>query len=132
MSDWNTGIIDEFRANEGRVGGMFEGAPLLILHTTGAKSGQPREMPLMYLDHSNRLFVFASKAGAHSHPDWYYNAKANPAVEIEIGADTVKKTAVELDAGERRTIYAEQASRYPQFGEYAAGTDRTIPVMELT
>jgi deazaflavin-dependent oxidoreductase (nitroreductase family) len=132
MSDWNAGIIDEFRANEGQVGGMFEGAPLLILHTTGAKTGQQREIPLMYLDYSDRLFVFASKAGAHSHPDWYYNAKANPGVEVEIGADKVEKTVVEVDAADRDAIYAEQASRYPQFGEYAAGTDRTIPVIELT
>ena len=132
MSDWNAGITDEFRANEGRVGGMFEGAPLLILHTTGARSGQHREMPLMYLDYDDRLFVFASKAGAHSHPDWYYNAKANPSIEIEIGTDRVSKTAVEVDATERDTIYAEQASRYPRFGEYAAGTARTIPVIELT
>jgi deazaflavin-dependent oxidoreductase (nitroreductase family) len=132
MSDWNAGIVDEFRANEGQVGGMFEGAPLLILHTTGAKSGQQREIPLMYLDYSDRLFVFASKAGAHSHPDWYFNAKANPGVEVEIGTDKVEKTAVELDAAERDAIYTEQVSRYPQFGEYAAGTDRTIPVIELT
>ena len=111
---------------------MFEGAPLLILHTTGAKSGLAREMPLMYLDYNDRMFVFASKAGAHSHPDWYYNAKTNPGVEIEIGTDKVGKTAVEVDAGERDTIYAEQVGRYPQFGEYAAGTDRTIPVIELT
>jgi deazaflavin-dependent oxidoreductase (nitroreductase family) len=132
MSDWNAGIIDEFRANDGKVGGMFEGAPLLILHTTGAKSGLAREMPLMYLDYNDRMFVFASKAGAHSHPDWYYNAKANPTVEIEIGTDKVMKTAVEVDAAERDTIYAEQAGRYPQFGEYAQGTDRVIPVIELT
>ena len=132
MSDWNAGIIDEFRANDGKVGGMFEGAPLLILHTTGAKSGLAREMPLMYLDYNDRMFVFASKAGAHSHPDWYYNAKANPGVEIEIGTDKVMKTAVEVDAAERDTIYAEQAGRYPQFGEYAQGTDRVIPVIELT
>lgn len=132
MSEWNAGIVEEFRENDGQVGGVFEGAPLLILHTTGAKSGLPREMPLMYLDYDDRLFVFASKAGAHSHPDWYYNAKANPDVSIEIGINTVDKLAVELDAVERGTIYAEQASRYPQFGEYAAGTDRTIPVIELT
>jgi deazaflavin-dependent oxidoreductase (nitroreductase family) len=132
MSDWNAGVIDEFRANEGQVGGMFEGAPLLILHTTGAKSGQQHEIPLMYLDYSDRLFVFASKAGAHSHPDWYFNAKANPRVDVEIGADKVEKAVVEVDAAERDAIYAEQASRYPQFGEYAAGTDRTIPVIELT
>jgi len=132
MSDWNAGITDEFRANDGRVGGMFEGAPLLILHTTGAKSGLPREMPLMYLDYNDRMFVFASKAGADSHPDWFYNAKANPGVEIEIGTDKVAKTAIEVDAAERDAMYAEQASRYPQFGEYAQGTDRVIPVIELT
>jgi deazaflavin-dependent oxidoreductase (nitroreductase family) len=132
MSDWNAGITEEFRANDGRVGGMFEGAPLLILHTTGAKTGQPREIPLMYLDHNDSLYVFASKAGAHSHPDWYYNAKAHPSVEIEIGTDRLKKTASEVDLAERQTIFAEQASRYPQFGEYAAGTDRVIPVIELT
>jgi deazaflavin-dependent oxidoreductase (nitroreductase family) len=132
MSDWNTGIIEEFRANDGKVGGMFEGAPLLILHTTGAKSGLPRELPLMYLDYNDRLFVFASKEGAHAHPDWYYNAKANPAVEIEIGTERVQKTTVELDPVERDAIYAEQTSRYPQFGEYETRTDRVIPVIELT
>ncbi len=131
MEDFNTGIINEFRANEGRVGGMFEGAPLLILTTTGAESGLRREAPLMYLDHGDRLFVFASKAGADSHPDWYHNAKANPSVSVEIGTDTVQKTAVELDPAERKTIYAEQAGRFPQFAEYAAGTDRVIPVLEL-
>ncbi len=132
MEDFNTGIIDEFRANEGRVGGMFEGAPLLILTTTGAESGLRREAPLMYLDHDDRLFVFASKAGADSHPDWYYNAKANSSVSIEIGTDTVHKTAVEVDSAERGTIYAKQADRFPQFAEYAAGTGRVIPVIELT
>jgi deazaflavin-dependent oxidoreductase (nitroreductase family) len=132
MEDFNTGIIDEFRANEGKVGGMFEGAPLLILNTTGAKSGTNREAPLMYLDHDDRLFVFASAAGADSHPDWYHNAKANPSVSIEIGTEKVQKTAVELNAAERSTVYAEQATRFPQFAEYAAGTDRIIPVMELT
>ena len=132
MEDFNTGIINEFRANDGEVGGMFEGAPLLILTTTGAKSGTNREAPLMYLDHDDRLFVFASAAGADSHPDWYHNAKANPSVSIEIGTQAVNKTAVELDPGERGTIYAEQASRFPQFAEYEAGTDRVIPVIELT
>lgn len=111
---------------------MFEGAPLLILHTIGARSGAKRESPLMYLSQDDRLFVFASKAGAHSHPDWYYNIKAHPTVSIEIGIDTVDKTAVELEPGERGTVYAEQANRFPQFSECAAGTDRTIPVIELT
>jgi len=132
MSDWNAGIIDEFRANDGNVGGIFEGWPLLILHTTGAKSGQPRETPLVYLDQNDRLFVFASREGAHSHPDWYYNAKANTTVEIEIGTDRVEKTAVALDPAERDAIYTEQASRYPNFAEYETRTDRVIPVIELT
>ena len=131
MSDWNANIIDEFRANEGQVGGMFEGAPLLILTTTGAKSGIDRETPLMYLDHDDRMFVFASAAGAHSHPDWFYNTKANPTVSIEIGTDRVDKTAVEVGPTDRNTIYAEQARRFPQFAEYEAATDRTIPVIEL-
>lgn len=131
MSDWNAGIMDEFRANEGRVGGMFEGAPLLILHTTGAKSGANRESPLMYLNHDDRLFVFASRAGADSHPDWYYNLKANPSVSVELGTDRFDKTASELDRAERDPIFAEQATRSPQFAEYAAGTERIIPVIEL-
>jgi deazaflavin-dependent oxidoreductase (nitroreductase family) len=132
MSDWITGIIDEFRANDGKVGGMFEGAPLLILHTTGARSGSGRETPLMYLDQDDRLFVFASAAGAHSHPDWYHNAKANPSVSIELGTGRFDKTAIELGRQERDSVYAEQASRSPQFAGYAAGTERVIPVFELT
>lgn len=131
MSDWNTGIIDEFRANDGKVGGMFEGAPLLILHTTGARSGTHRETPLMYLNRDERLFVFASKAGADSHPDWYHNLKAHPSVSIELGTDRIDKTATEVDRDERDTIFAEQASRFPQFADYAAGTERIIPVIEL-
>lgn len=131
MSDWNAGIIDEFRANDGKVGGMFEGAPLLILHTTGARSGTHRQTPLMYLNRDERLFVFASKAGADSHPDWYYNLKAHPSVSIELGTDRIDKTATEVDREERDTIFAEQASRFPQFADYAAGTERIIPVIEL-
>ncbi len=131
MSDWNAGIMDEFRANDGRVGGMFEGKPLLILHTTGARSGTHREHPLMYLSRDDRLFVFASKAGAHSHPDWYYNIKTNPAVSIEIGTERTDKTAVELDRAERDDVFSHQASQFEQFAEYQAGTDRVIPVIEL-
>ena len=131
MNDFNAGIIEEFRSNDGRVGGMFEGAPLLILHTTGARSGSERLAPLMYLDFEDRTFVFASKAGAHSHPDWYFNVKANPEVSIEVGTDTRGRTAVELDPDERDRIYAEQASRFEMFAQYAAGTGRVIPVIEL-
>ena len=134
MTDFNefiAGIIEEFRSNDGRVGGMFEGNPVLILHTTGARSGAERVTPLMYLDFEDRLFVFASKAGADSHPDWYHNVKANPDISIELGAGTQDKTAAELDRSERDRIYAEQAARYEQFGQYEAGTDRVIPVVEL-
>ena len=130
-NEFNAGIIDEFRSNEGKVGGMFEGAPLIILHTTGARSGVERLAPLMYLPYEDRMFVFASKNGAHSHPDWYHNLKANPSVTVEVGSDTSGKTAVELDPDERDRIYAAQASLYPQFAEYEAGTDRVIPVIEL-
>ena len=129
--EFNANTIEEFRSNEGKVGGMFEGAPLIILHTTGARSGAERLTPLMYLPYEDRMFIFASKAGAHSHPDWYHNTKANPSVSIEVGADTLDKTAVELEPKERDRIYAEQASRYEQFAEYQAGTDRAIPVIEL-
>lgn len=131
MSEWNAGIIDEFRANEGRVGGMFEGRPMLILHTTGARSGIERENPLQYLSQDDRLFIFASKAGAHSHPDWYYNLKANPPVSVEIGTETFSRTAVEIGSHERDSIYADQAQRYSNFAEYEAATDRVIPVIEL-
>ena len=131
MSDWNSGVIDEFRANEGRVGGMFDGKPLLILNTTGAKTGAERQSPLMYLDHEDRMYVFASKAGAHSHPDWYHNVKANPAVSIEIGTTKVDKTAVELSLNERDRIYAHQADLHSNFADYEAATDRVIPVIEL-
>lgn len=131
MTDFNAGIIEEFRSNDGKVGGMFEGAPLLILHTTGARSGAERLAPLMYLDFEDRMFIFASKSGADSHPDWYHNVKANAEVTIEVGTDNHGKTAVELDPDKRDRIYAAQASLYPQFAEYEAGTERVIPVIEL-
>jgi deazaflavin-dependent oxidoreductase (nitroreductase family) len=133
-NDWNTTIINEFRANEGRVGGNFEGAPMIILHTTGAKSGLEREIPLMYLpDDANpgRVFVFASKAGAPTSPDWYHNLKANPAVKAEIGAETFEATAEEITGPDRDAIYAEQARRYPGFAEYEKNTTRVIPVIAL-
>lgn len=129
--DWNTRIIEEFRANEGRVGGQFEGAPLLLLHTAGAKSGQERINPMMYLDLDGRRFVFASKAGADTHPDWYHNIVAHPDVTVEAGTDTYKATAAPLPEPERSTVYAEQARRYPGFAGYQEKTSRTIPVVEL-
>ena len=132
MSDWNTGIINEFRANGGKVGGVFEGAPLLILHTTGAKSGLQRENPLMYRTEGDRLFVFASKAGADTHPHWLLNIRANPKTTVELPDETFEALATEVAEPERTEIYTRQGEAWPQFAKYQAGTDRIIPVIELT
>lgn len=132
INDWNAQIIAEFRANQGKVGGQFEGAPMLLLHTTGAKTGHKRINPMMYLELDGRRFVFASKAGADTHPDWYHNLVANPKVTVEVGSDVYEATAAPLPEDERSRVYAEQARRYEGFAEYAAKTTRTIPVVELT
>lgn len=132
MSDWNTGIIEEFRANEGKVGGHFEGAPITLLHTTGAKSGAERINPLMYLADGDRYAVFASKGGHDFHPHWMLNVEANSDVEMEIGTERFKGRAQVLREGaERDRLYNEQASRYPQFAEYEKQADRTIPVVVI-
>jgi deazaflavin-dependent oxidoreductase (nitroreductase family) len=130
--DWNSGIIKEFRANEGRVGGQFEGAPIVLLHTTGAKTGRERVNPMMYLDLDGHRYVFASKAGAESSPDWYHNLVAHPDVTVEVGSDTYEATATSVIGDDRDRIYAEQARRYPGFVEYQQNTERVIPVVELT
>ncbi len=132
MSDWNAGIIEEFRANNGIVGGMFEGKPVLLLHHVGAKTGTERVNPLMFREEGATIFLFASKAGADSHPDWYYNLKANPAVNVEVGTDRRAMTASEIDGAARDRVYAAQAANFPQFAEYQAGTERIIPVFALT
>ncbi|HAL46994.1 MAG: nitroreductase family deazaflavin-dependent oxidoreductase [SAR202 cluster bacterium] len=121
----------EFRENDGKVGGGFEGSPLLILTTKGARSGQTRENPLMYLPDGDRMFVFASKAGGPTSPDWYHNLVANPDASVEVGAETVQVKATVLTADERDSVYAKQAALYPQFAEYQAKTTRTIPVVAL-
>lgn len=131
-TDHNTRIIEEFRTNHGRVGGNFDGAPLLLLHTTGARSGAARINPMMYLADGERYLVFASKAGSDRNPDWYYNLIANPDVQIEVGDATVAVQAIELKGEERDTFYAEQSRRYPGFGGYQRATDRVIPVVALT
>lgn len=132
VNDWNAKIIEEFRANEGVVGGQFEGAPVLLLHTTGARSKHERVNPMMYLDYEGRRFVFASKAGAHVHPDWYHNLVKHPHVTVEVGAETYEAMAAPVSREERDRIYAVQAERYPGFAEYERKTTRTIPVVELT
>jgi deazaflavin-dependent oxidoreductase (nitroreductase family) len=132
MSDFNTQIIEEFRANEGRVGGMFEGNPLLLLHHTGAKSGESRINPLAYQSDDGRYVVFASKGGAPSNPDWYYNLKAHPNVQIEVGTDTIDVLASEATGEEHDRLYRTQAERIPQFADYQKQAGRVIPVIVLT
>jgi deazaflavin-dependent oxidoreductase (nitroreductase family) len=131
MSDWNTKIIEEFRANEGRVGGSFQGAPMLLLTTTGRRTGERRTNPTMYLADGDRLLVFASKGGAPTNPDWYKNLVANPAVTVEVGTDSYQAHATALQGDERDRLYAEQSRRYPGFAEYQRNTSRVIPVVAL-
>ncbi len=131
-ADFNAQIIEEFHANEGRVGGMFAGMPLLLLHHTGAKSGKSRINPLAYQSDGGRYVVFASKGGAPANPDWYHNLKAQPNVTIEVGADTIDVLASEATGEERERLYRTQAERIPQFAEYEQRADRVIPVMVLT
>ena len=129
--DWNTKVIEDFRAHGGQVGGQFEGAPMLLLHTTGAKSGLERVNPMMYLKDGGHTYVFASKGGADTHPDWYRNLVANPDVTVELGAKTFTAKARPLPEDERARVYAIQAGRYPGFAEYERKTTRVIPVVEL-
>ncbi|PZS39781.1 MAG: nitroreductase family deazaflavin-dependent oxidoreductase [Pseudonocardiales bacterium] len=129
--DWNSKIIAEFRANGGKVGGPFEGSPLLLLHTVGAKSGQPRVTPVMYQDIGDGVAVFASKAGAPTHPAWYYNLLASPRASAEIGADTVEVVAREAEGAERDRIWEAQKRDYPGFADYERKTTRQIPVIIL-
>jgi len=132
MVDYNQQIIEEFRANSGRVGGQFEGAPLLLLHSTGARSGAERVNPMMYLADGDRYVVFASKAGADTNPDWYHNLRANPQARIEVGDRTLDVVADEMTGEQRDALFAEQARRYPGFAGYEAKTSRVIPVLALT
>ena len=128
---YNAQVIAEFRANAGVLGGQFEGAPVLLLHTRGAKTGAERVNPMMYLREDGRTFVFASKAGAPTNPDWYHNLVANPEVSVEIGSQTLVASASVLDETERARVYAAQADLYPGFAEYQEQTTRVIPVVEL-
>ncbi len=129
--DWNTPIIKEFRANAGKVGGQFEGAPLLILHTTGARSGRGHENPVMYRRVGDDIAVFASKAGAPTNPDWYHNLVANPRVRAEIGTEIADFTARVAAGDERDRIWAAQKAEFPGFADYETKTSRQIPVVLL-
>jgi len=131
VNDWNSTVIEEFRSNDGVVGGQFECAPVLLLHTKGAKSGQQRINPMMYLDYEGKRYIFASYAGAPTHPDWYHNLIANPDVTVEAGTETYEATASPVSLAERDRIYLIQAERFANFAEYELKTTRKIPVVEL-
>ncbi|MFC4615686.1 nitroreductase family deazaflavin-dependent oxidoreductase [Cellulomonas algicola] len=132
MNDWNTHVIEEFRANAGQVGGHFAGEPLLLLHTTGARTGEPRVSPMMYQDLGDgRLAVFGSFAGRDVHPAWFHNLVAHPEVSAEVGSATRTFTARVADPEERRAIWERQKQAYPRFAEYEQKTDREIPVVVL-
>lgn len=130
--DWNKRVIEEFRANNGKVGGRFENRDLLLLHTTGARSGQPRVHPLVYSMDGDRYVLIASKGGAPTNPAWYYNLVANPEVCVEVGNERFDAVAMVTVEPERTRLYAQMAARYSFFAEYERNTTRVIPVMVLT
>ena len=130
-SDWNAKIIDEFRANKGKVGGMFEGTPILLLHHAGAKSGTVRVNPLAYQADGDHWIVFASKGGAPTNPDWYHNLKANPGASVEIGTDTFDVRARVAEGEERERLWSRQKELMPGFADYEQRTTRKIPVVIL-
>jgi deazaflavin-dependent oxidoreductase (nitroreductase family) len=131
VSDYNAQIIDEFRANAGKVGGSWEGRNLLLLTTTGRKSGRPHTTPMVFTLGDDRLLVYASKAGAPKHPDWYLNLVADPHVVVEAGGERYDAIATPLEGEERDREFALQAERVPTFAEYQEKTDRVIPVVAL-
>jgi deazaflavin-dependent oxidoreductase (nitroreductase family) len=132
MADWNKGIIEEFRANQGRVGGRFEGRPLLLLHHRGAKSGVERVNPLAYQDLGDgAVAVFGSKGGSDTNPDWYHNVRVNPRIRVEAGTETFEAVARVAEGAERDRIWERQKAEVPAFAAYERKTDRAIPVVIL-
>ena len=129
--DFNEAIIAEFRANDGKVGGQFEGAPLLLLHSIGARSGEERVSPMMYQAVGESYAVFASKAGAPTNPAWYHNLLSTPEASIEVGSESVPVRARVAVGDERDVIWERQKEQYPGFADYEAATDRLIPVLLL-
>ena len=130
-ADFNAKIIEEFRANHGKLGGSFEGAPMVLLTSTGAKSGQKRIKPLAALVEDDSLYVFASKGGAPTNPDWYHNLLAHPEVEVEFGDERFEAVATPLSGAERDRVFAAQVAQMPGFADYQKAIERLIPVVEL-
>ena len=131
-AEYNAKIIGEFRANQGRVGGMWEGTPLLLLHHTGAKSDVSRVNPVAYLPDNERYLIWAANGGASNNPGWYHNLKAHPNTRIEVGSETLNVVAEETTGMERERLFARASERYPQLHELARRTPRVIPVVVLT
>lgn len=134
MSDinaWNAKLIEGFRADGGKVGGNFEGVPLLILHTTGARTGQDRMNPLVYQPHDNRFIVFASGGGAPRNPDWYHNLLGDPVAVVEVGTETLAVIARVAEGEEREWYWDLQKRSIPAFAEHEQKTSRRIPVIVL-
>ncbi len=127
----NRQLIEAFRANRGKTDGPFAGRPLLLLTTTGARSGQPRTSPMMYIPDGNRLLVIASNAGALTHPHWYHNLVAHPEVTVEVGNETFKATAVVMEGAERQALWDRIVQQYPFFAEHQAKITRQIPIIAL-
>jgi deazaflavin-dependent oxidoreductase (nitroreductase family) len=132
VNDWNKRVIEEFRANHGKVGGHFINMDLLLLHTTGAKSGAPHLIPLVYMPDGDRYVIIASKGGAPTHPDWFYNLSIHPDVRVEVGSEQFQARAEVTVEPERKELYDRMAARYPFFAEYERSTERIIPVVVLT
>lgn len=132
MLDFNEQLIEEFRANDGQVTGPFAGAPLLLVTSTGAKSGEARTSPVVYTRDGDRYVIIASKGGAPTNPAWYHNLVAHPRATIEVGTDTIEVEATVAEEPERTRLYDAQAALMPNFAEYATLTDRKIPVVVLT
>ena len=132
FDDFNAKVIEEFRANGGKVGGPFEGAPMILVHHVGAKSGTERVAPMVWFPDGDRLLIVASKAGAPTNPDWYHNLKAHPRVDVEVGTETFPVVVEELPRAERDEKWAQIAAASPGFAEYQQKTTRVIPVLALT
>jgi deazaflavin-dependent oxidoreductase (nitroreductase family) len=132
FNEFNRGIIDDFRANAGKVGGPFEGAPMILVTHTGAKSGKTYTTPLVYTTDGDRLVIIASKGGSPENPAWFHNLVANPSVEVEVGAERFAATASVAEGEERQRLFDQQAALMPNFSDYAKATTRTIPVVVLT
>jgi deazaflavin-dependent oxidoreductase (nitroreductase family) len=131
-AEYNAKVIDEFRGNGGRVGGIWEGTPLLLLHQTGAKSGASRVNPVGYLADESRYLIFASNGGAPSNPAWYHNLKAKPSTRIDVGRETIDVVAREATGEERERLFRRGAERFSDLAKHARKTDRNIPVIVLT